>query len=204
MLRRRVVRELRQRDDGGDYYGRYAESIWGDPATKLSADCLIPRAAEDYGLSTLIVGFDDPQKDLGSPKQILKDIERAAFDSFWPAMTKGKVKVTVNHEVNGEEVFTKTLAPKQDEQYPLVANLLDDYNAGKIEQLDRLVKPGDRTVVSVPISINEKLLDSADRPSHKALKGHADLVVELLDDDESESKFVIECSALESLIWWFE
>ena len=54
--------ELRQRDDGGIYYGRYAESIWGDPATKLSADCYIPRTAEDYGLSTLIVGFDDRKK----------------------------------------------------------------------------------------------------------------------------------------------
>ena len=35
--------ELRERERGGDYYGRYAESIWGEPATKLSADCSIPR-----------------------------------------------------------------------------------------------------------------------------------------------------------------
>ena len=59
-------------------------------------------------------------------------------------------------------------------------------------------------IVGIPISINEKLLDSADRPSHKALKGHADLVVELLDDDEEREQIRDRVFRLETLIWWFE
>ena len=85
------------------------------------------------------MGFDDRKR----PRltETNPEGQRRRFRFIWPAMTKGKVKVTVSHEINGDEVFSKTLAPKQDEQPPLVANLLDDYNAGKIEQLDRLVRP---------------------------------------------------------------
>jgi RNA polymerase primary sigma factor len=58
------------------------------------------------------------------------------------------------------------------------------YHAGEIEQVDRLVKAGDRTVVQIPLAITEKTLSVGERPAHSPTTGHADLLVALLDEKE--------------------
>ena len=162
--------EYRERPDAGEYYGRWAASIWGKDAEEQAGECLIPRGEDDYGLSTLIVGFDDPQGKIGSPEEILDELEAAAMGSFWPAIVQNKATIRIRHEKNGEEIKSSNLIPTEHDQYGRPAQMLLAYHAGEIEQVDRLVKAGDRTVVQI-VAITEKTLPVGERSAHSPPEG---------------------------------
>jgi hypothetical protein len=65
------------------------------------------------GTSLAIVGFRDPQDDRESdPAAILDRIKRAVAENFFPAILEGRMTVSVEHHVDGEQKKTDVVDPR--------------------------------------------------------------------------------------------
>jgi hypothetical protein len=162
--------------------GRWAESLWGDEAHELAASCQIPRAPDEFGLSTVIVGFEEPGQDTRDIESLVASIEKAALESFWPAITRGQVSIQVSYERDHIVQTRVTVDPRQHPQFEILADMLVDYDRGSIKNLPRLETAGDTTWRHVDLEVPQRIIQ--DGMQHGALTGQVTLLVRLLDEDE--------------------
>jgi transcriptional regulator with XRE-family HTH domain len=155
------------------------ESMWDNRT--LAADLFMDREGEATGTTILVVGFADPASEEQSkdPRQLAAQIEAAAARNFWPAMTRGDLKVVVetaegNRLTSRVEVDAATGA----HYYADAFSRFRDGSAG-----ERLGPAGDVAVVPVTIDVPSRL---ADPDRHDALSHECLLVVRACDDDPED------------------
>ncbi|SFR53313.1 hypothetical protein SAMN04487947_2018 [Halogeometricum rufum] len=88
------------------------ESMWADVAEELAEELSLSRPNE-AGTSTMIVGFRDPSdpsmEDQPSPSDVADTFERTAADYFWPAISRGDLKVHLNMEGDERHITGETI-----------------------------------------------------------------------------------------------
>lgn len=171
-----------QTDEEYGERGRWAESLWGNDADELAVACQIPRGGDELGLSTVIVGFEEPGQDTRDIASLINSIEEAALESFWPAITRGQVSIEVSHERDHLIQKQATVDPRQHPQFEILADMLEDFDSGSMEHLPRLERAGDTTWRHVELEVPQRTVQ--DGFQHAALNGEVTLLVRLLDEDE--------------------
>lgn len=189
---------IKRQDEKYGELGSWAESVWGQQAGHLAAQCYSNRDAGDYGLSTVIVGFEEPGQETRPVEEIVLSIHQSAIESFWPALTRGLVHVTVTHENGDELIKSFPVIPTEDEQFGLLADLLTHNDENELEQKDKLQRVAEETLVEVPIEVPERIAGEANSPSapHPAFTGKVKVLVKLLDEDR-------EIDGIRDRIWRF-
>lgn len=160
-----------------------SESSWGEH--QAAKALFIDRKPGDTGTSILIVGFSDPTT--GSEETLEKvsqKIQRAAVDSFWPAMAEGKLEVEVHiQEDDGVVVPRKiTLDDHPGEQF--LASMLKRYRDGEGED-KRLESTDELAVAGVKMGVPRRITGPK---ASKMEGGRTDLVVQLVDPDNDALK----------------
>lgn len=164
------------RDDGD---GRHAVSVWSREAVDIAERCVAGRAGDDFGLTTVIVGFEEPGQETRAVGEIVDSIREAALESFWPALARGHVRIAIAHERDGETVHETAVDPLESPGYAELASLLGDYDAGRLLQKERLDAEGDAALQHVLLEVPKRL----SRPGHEAFTGRTVLLVKLIAED---------------------
>lgn len=164
----------------------WAESVWGQEARQHAEKCYLSRENDDYGLSTVIVGFEEPGQNTRDVAELARSIEQGAMESFWPALTRGFISVTVTHELDGEIVHEVEVDPFEDEQFSMLAGLLKEYDEEHLESKTKLDKIGDSTWVDVDVEVPERTSGEKGTPNgpHPAFNGTVKVLVKLLNEDK--------------------
>ena len=162
-------------------HDRYAVSVWGQEAKQHARNCIADRDENDHGLTTVIVGFEEPGQETRDPEEIVSSIRQAVLESFWPAITLNHLSVTVIHECDGECINELNIDPSADPVYSQLAGLLGDYKSNRLEVKDRLENVGESTYRGVKIEIPKKITD----PEHGEISGECVLLVKLISDDDA-------------------
>jgi len=147
----------------------------------LAYDLYIDRSPDDVGTSIVVVGFYDPSREeLASAGEIASEIERAAAKDFWPALTDGRLAVTVE-EYDGRDLkSTRKVDPVQWQPAfvdALTRHMHDDVSA-------TLQEPGD--VARIPIQLDIPACSIA-KNEHAAMTHNAVLLVRLADNDDTSA-----------------
>ncbi|MDH5630396.1 MAG: hypothetical protein OEY96_09620 [Gammaproteobacteria bacterium] len=168
-------------------FGRWAESVWGQEAVHHAFQCYLSRATDDYGLSTVIVGFEEPGEETRKVSELVESIKQSAMESFWPALTRGFISVTVTHELDGDLIREVQVNPTEDEQFGILADLLKEYDSNVLENKRRLDKTNDSAWIDVDIEVPERISGEPGTPNepHKAFTGSVKVLVKLLNEDNN-------------------
>jgi RNA polymerase primary sigma factor len=136
------------------------------------------------GTSLAIVGFRDPQDDRESdPAAILDRVKRAVAENFFPAILEGRMKVTVEHHVDGETKKTDVVDSKD-----YVPEMVEAYEAHRDDEVtphERAVA-GDTTHAHITHPIPSTRPDAAPtlRRFEEDLDATADLIVRFAKGEE--------------------
>lgn len=133
--------------------GRRAISIRNAEAEGVAAGSGISREHADTGTTILVVGFDDPGRDVEKPlPELCSDIVDSAARWFWPAITNGDLEVRVEGYDTTGQVFSGVVTPTN-EVMPFVAATSEE------PQVSRTADPGDVAERSVQLRIPGRRLD---------------------------------------------
>ena len=155
-------------------------SLWDDPA--LAERLHLGRDDERPGTTALIVAFYDPdQPELGSAgandlSQLAQSLGEGLLESFWPLLTRGRLRARIEVLDNGSLVFGEDLDPE--DVYTELVQALRRFDEGDIGE--DLGAPGKIVVRDEPIRISER----ATGDPHGSFVHTARLVVTLSDDDK--------------------
>ena len=181
---------VRRHDEAYGQLGYWAESVWGDEAKQHADECHASREAGEYGLSTVIVGFEEPGQETREIPDLVDSIRQSALESFWPALTRQHVCITVTHELDGELVSSQVVDPFAHDQFSVLSQILQDFDQGRLEKDSGLKNPGDATWVEVPIEVPQRIAGALGEPTgpHDAFSTTVKVLVSLIDDDESNEQ----------------
>ncbi|WP_418606669.1 hypothetical protein [Georgenia sp. SUBG003] len=163
-----VQQGVAHRYNGGSYDGRGhfglatnqddpVRSSWGD--TELVDALHLRREDARPGTSALVVGFydpDDPQSGLSAHENLttsfVRDLRASIEENFWPALTRGRIRVRVDVEDDGKLVHSEQLTAE--DTFTELVHALRSFDVGELsESLD---EPGSVVVRDVPISIPKR------------------------------------------------
>ena len=170
---------------GRGYFGRPDEdgepvSLWDDPA--LAESLHLGRNDPRPGTTALIVAFYDPdQPELGTAgvedlNQLAQSLGEGLLESFWPLLTRGRLRARIEVLDNGSLVFGEDLDPE--DVYTELVQALRRFDEGDVGE--DLGAPGEIVVRDVPIRISERTTGDP----HGSFVHTARLVVTLSDDDK--------------------
>ncbi|MCL1800953.1 MAG: hypothetical protein FWG25_06285, partial [Promicromonosporaceae bacterium] len=148
-------------------------STWGDQ--RLAERLQLARRDARPGTSALLIGFYDPDDDerftgiVGDLKEMAERLSASIAESFWPLLTRNRMRVSIEVLDNEELVSSQVVDPG--EAYPELVTALRKYDAGEVEAT--LDAPGSVTVRDVTIDIPKRKL----APKHNAFDHQAKLVV---------------------------
>ena len=153
-----------------------AESLWGEEARDV-ADKLKTTHDSSTGTSISIVGFSEPTSEDRDAPEIIRDIEDAAVEHFWPAIHERRdyLNIKVRDEGNSEKVARIS---QDDNIYPF-AQAWDAYLR------DDLDESFDDTGDTVSREIEIDLPDRSD--GTETGKGKATLLVRKANPDKENS-----------------
>jgi len=101
-----------------------AVSMSGEAAEATAGLCRIEREPEDFGTSIMVLGFDDPEhEDEPSVLETCESIADSAQRWFWPAISSGRLAVTVEGREDWDEVFSTEIVDAGPEVAPFVEAL---------------------------------------------------------------------------------
>lgn len=166
-------------------YGERAVSLWDEEARARAAQTLTERAAGESGATVLIVGFAEPN--LEQPRDledVCADMTAAVGEWFWPAMTSGRLKVTIEGRRQGAEVFRQKAEPGPAVQ-PFV---LAERHGGPFAEA--LSAPGEVSERSIPVDVPAQRVGPEDPPV-PAVPGQARLRLRLAQSQEQERAFSV-------------
>ena len=170
---------------GRGYFGRpdadgEPRSAWEDAG--LTHGLHLGREDERPGTTALIVAFYDPdQPELGTGdvdelNRLAQSLGEGLLESFWPLLTRGRLRVRIEVVDDGDHVFAEDLVPE--DVYTELVNALRRFDDGQIG--DELGAPGEIVVRDVPITISKRTTGDP----HESFVHTAKLVVTLSDDDK--------------------
>lgn len=163
--------------------GRHAESVWSEEATRLAVDCFCRRDPRDCGLSTVIVGFAEPGEEDRDSTHVIGSIVEKSLESFWPAIVRDSLRVTVRREQNEEVIETKSVDPSGHPAFRHAAELLRSFDAGELEEAESALDVGDSAMTWATLQLPQRLED----PSHGELDVRVPVLVRVLkESDEIE------------------
>lgn len=126
---------LPSKDEGPKDDDRLRLSAWN--ADALLENLFMARALpEDFigeptGTSIMVVGYRNPQEEIGAAlTDSVETLEAAIADSFWPALTSGRLSVAVS-QYDNDRLVSRRMVNANDYVRELVG-VLDDYNAGAL------------------------------------------------------------------------
>lgn len=162
----------------------FATSFWNNEA--LASDLYLNRTDVGSGTSACVVGFHDPSFDTPkSPRQLATEIEKAAAAHFFPALTAGRLSVSVQTYGNRHEYEEKSpntvveVNPRQAQ--PEFWQILKAFEEGAFAET--LNTPGDIVLRSVPLAVPSRKVD----PKHGEYDHEALLLVRYAPEDEASS-----------------
>lgn len=106
--------------NGSGWYGqeeevgpdRRAVSMFDDPARDAAGGCRLARTDGETGTSILVVGFDEPAREIEQDvPDICADIVASAARWFWPALEDLSMEVLVEGTVDGAVEFSQQALP---------------------------------------------------------------------------------------------
>jgi RNA polymerase primary sigma factor len=137
------------------------------------------------GTSLLIVAFRDPDSEEGiEPAAVLEKIAKAAATSFWYLMVLNRLKVTVEHIVDGQLVGSPIVVDP--EQYvPQLCEALRKHENSEVVGQATNAGDGDVVRVSIPLTVpaTKPGVDEI-RPFPEVLESRSTLLVRLARDGE--------------------
>lgn len=172
---------------GTRYKGR---GYFGEPGDELvvsqfaSDDTVealhVARPTDASGTTALVVGFWDPDNPDHGVDRFAADLEREIEESFWPLITRGRMRFFV--DIEGDAVPAVEVRP--DRTFTELTYALESYDEGNITE--ELSEVGDVVVRDVPIQVPKR----KSAPTHDAFTHSAKLIVTLSDDvpDSLENK----------------
>ncbi|MBX3412390.1 MAG: helix-turn-helix transcriptional regulator [Pirellulales bacterium] len=167
----------------------FAVSFWDNDA--LARDLYLGREDLGSGTSACVVGFHDPSSDrLKSARELAEEIEKAAATHFFPALSSGKLSVSVktyggradydkDAPITSAEVDARQLQP---EFWRMLQALSEDSFA------ETLKTPGEIVRKPVSLSLPSRKVD----PKHPEYEHEAVLLVRYAPEDEAGT----ECNRL--------
>lgn len=161
-----------------EYSERHADSIWGSEAEELARDCKCYREADDFGLSAVIVGFTEPGEPDAEAIEIVNAIRSSVIESFWPAISTGKLCVDVENQINDAPPEVYQVLPGDDPAYQSAVELLQAFPE-QLEKKDTL-DDGESTFCWVDILLPERYEETA----HDEITGKVAVLVKLIPDGE--------------------
>lgn len=169
-------------------HGHWAVSVWGDEAARYARQSHAYREPHETGLTTVIVGFEEPGQETREVADILDSIVNASLESFWPALTRNYIGVKVCHELDGQVVQERDVIPDEHQEYSVLSKLLNDFDNGQLEEMEYLARPGDAAFRRIDIEIPERVAQAADGAAqpHPEFTGSSVLLVRLLDEDSEK------------------
>lgn len=157
-----------------------ARSVWDED--DLVRRLHLRRDDDRPGTTALVLGFDDPDNPLGEGetqdqvfKRLTKELRDGIEESFWPLLTRGGMKVRIDHVVDGELVDSIPIDAL--ERYEELVRALKRFDKGDVDET--LQKPYDVVQRDLPIKIAKRR--SGDQ--HEVFTHHAKLVVTMSDDN---------------------
>jgi hypothetical protein len=100
---------------------RRAVSVWDDAARELAAATALSRPDGSTGTSILVVGFDDPGKEVEpSIEQTCEAMVASATRWFWPALLNDDISVLVEGYDGDQQLFTAHAQATNTEVAPFV------------------------------------------------------------------------------------
>lgn len=119
-------------------------SVWGDSAAAL-ADRLHLDRPDVTGTSALVVDYRDPTRDDCPPlEEVAEEFVDAAVTSFWPAIYRGNLEVTVEVDDETWEVNVRDV--------PEIRPFVDCYES-RYDGDETLDAPGDVAGLDVPVEL---------------------------------------------------
>jgi hypothetical protein len=160
-------------DPSGD-----AASIW---ATDEQATALhLERTDTRPGTSALLIGFydpDSPERGLDGGHGLIKlarELQAGVEESFWPLLARGRLKVRVQVEDEGEMILDQVADPE--ETYTELVRALHRFDTRQLD--DQLGDVYSTVARDIPIKISER---RDGRDDHPAFEHTAKLVVTVSD-----------------------
>lgn len=161
----------------GKQEGSRVISYWNNAA--LAKDLYLDRPGTETGTSVLVVGFHDPSSDMPrTPRELAAEIELAVADNFWPALSAGRLDVTVQTaEASAVNYQVKVDASQSTPEFvdAIQKHAIDDVT-------EQLVDPGDVVRRKIPLKIPRR---KSPEEAHEELTHDAILLVRRCDDGDS-------------------
>jgi RNA polymerase primary sigma factor len=134
------------------------------------------------------VGFRDPESEGDSdPDEILVKLARAAAENFFPALVQGRLTVTVEHVVDGEQ--RRRVEVNAREYVPELCDALERYHAGEV--VDELHEAGDvaRRIIRLRVPATRAGAEGVTAYTEE-LEAPCVLVIRLAEETEGEHALV--------------
>jgi hypothetical protein len=158
---------------------RRAESVWGRDAERVAAACLCARDEGATGLTEVIVGFAEPGEEDRDVASLVKDINDAALESFWPAIAEHRLAVEIEALTNDTVTQRLMVDPWTTPGYLQLSQVLAKFRRGELSTRSQL-QPGEECVFWIGLEVPERTLD----PLHPDLTSPVALLVRVLADGE--------------------
>lgn len=168
----------------------FGQSVWTNDATALKDLCLdrdtrLPFGVDlqsSWGTSALVVGFRDPEGEgTEDPSYLLKKIGEAAAENFFPAILGKKLRVILEHNVDGNLMSQVEISP--DEYVPEFCAALRAHEANELAQ--SLDEPGSTIRRTITHRIPATRSDASGVEQFDEVNSKAHLLIRH-DDDPAE------------------
>jgi hypothetical protein len=179
-----------ERWEGSGWFGlrdpddpRWAKSIWDEPARAMAYTTELDRPQDATGTSILIVGFDDPGREVeGSIDEICEGIVASATRWFWPSLLKDELSVLVEGYPAEGPMFSAHAQPTNAEVAPFV-----QAREGTASVSDTLEESGDVAEREISVTVPRQKEGRFER-SYPEVQAAATLRVRLAESGENDHR----------------
>lgn len=163
-------------------------SLWGAEARDLATNLYCDRSDHEYGTSIVVVGFYEPDDEAGERdlNDLAHAISESAVESFWPAMSMGRVKVSVDVEVHGKTRLSLQVDPTTEKGYQTVFSLYEQFKRGEVEIVDRLKDAGEAGCKEVSLRVPAR--ENPRSSAHDSFEIRFPVIVRLLTEAEVDER----------------
>jgi hypothetical protein len=162
---------------------RRAVSVWDDAARELAAATALSRPDGSTGTSILVVGFDDPGKEVEpSIEQTCEAMVASATRWFWPALLNDDISVLVEGYDGDQQLFTAHAQATNTEVAPFVHAERDTASVD-----DTIEEPGEVAERALTVTVPRQKPERFETP-RPATKASARLRIRLAESGEKEHR----------------
>lgn len=175
--------------EGSGWYGvpdpeaARAVSVFGDPAHAVADETYIDRAWDATGTSILIVGFDEPGREVEQDvADLCDDMVTSATRWFWPALHADELTIQVAGWEDEERVFFRSAEAVTPETLPFVHAQQEPAAVSETAE-----EPGDVLAYEIPVTIPGQKSGRFDHP-RQGTEAFVSLRIRLAESGEGEHR----------------